>query len=92
MHNTLTSLLGIQVPVIGAPMAKASEADLSAAVARAGGIGLIGAGDMDGTKLSQVYNAARDQLQSSDAAHSAIGIGLFNYSCSKVRLLRKCNQ
>ena len=89
MHNTLTSLLDIQVPVIGAPMAKASEADLCAAVARAGGIGLIGAGYMDSTKLSRVYSAARDQLQSNDAAHSAIGIGLFNHSCSKVRLLRK---
>lgn len=92
MHNTLTSLLGIQVPVIGAPMAKASEADLCAAVARAGGIGLIGAGYMDPTKLSQVYTAASDQLQSNDAAHSAVGIGLFNHSCSKVRLLRNCKQ
>ena len=92
MHNTLTSLLGIQVPVIGAPMAKASEADLCAAVAKAGGIGIIGAGYMDPTKLSKVYTAARDQLQRRDAAHTAIGVGLFNHSCSNVRFQRKCQQ
>lgn len=84
MHNDFTRLLGIDVPVIGAPMAKASEADLCAAVAKAGGIGMIGAGYMDPAKLSQVYAAATRQLQSYDTAHSGVGIGLFNYSCSKV--------
>ncbi|KAL3142689.1 hypothetical protein ABBQ38_002991 [Trebouxia sp. C0009 RCD-2024] len=83
MHNDFTRLLGIDVPVIGAPMAKASEADLCAAVAKAGGIGMIGAGYMDPAKLSQVYAAATRQLQSYDTAHSGVGIGLFNYSCSK---------
>lgn len=84
MHNELTRLLGIDVPVIGAPMATASEADLCAAMAKAGGIGLIGAGYMDPARLSQVYAAALRQLQSYDAPHSAVGIGLLNYSCSKV--------
>lgn len=85
MHNQLTSLLQIDVPVIGAPMAKASEADLCAAVAKAGGLGLIGAGYMSPATLSQVYKAASQQLKGSDVAHSAIGVGLFNYSCSQVR-------
>lgn len=84
MHNDLTRLLGIEVPVIGGPMAKASEADLCAAVAKAGGIGLIGAGYMNPETLSRVYKAAIQQLRSNDEAHSAVGIGLFNYSCSKV--------
>lgn len=92
MHNVLTSLLGVHVPVIGAPMAGASEADLCTAVAKAGGLGLIGAGKMDPTTLSQVYTAARNQLHNNDAAHSAIGIGLFNYCCSKVGFLRSREQ
>ena len=84
MHNELTDLLGINVPVIGAPMAKASEADLSAAVAKAGGMGFIGAGYMDSATLSRVYKQAVQQLSGKDKAHSAVGIGLQNYSCSKV--------
>ncbi len=84
MHNQLTDLLKIGVPVIGAPMAKASEADLCAAVAKAGGLGLIGAGYMNPAKLSQVYRDASQQLAGNDEAHSAVGPGLFNYSCSKV--------
>ena len=66
-------------------MAKASEADLCAAVARAGGLGLIGAGYMSPATLSQVYKAASQQLKGSDVAHSAVGVGLFNYSCSEVQ-------
>ena len=88
MHNVLTSLLGMHVPVIGAPMAGASEGDLCTAVAKAGGLGLIGAGKMDPTNLSRIYTSARDQLHNNDATHSAIGIGLFNYCCSKVCFLR----
>ena len=84
MHNDLTRLLGLDVPVICAPMARASEADLSAAVAKAGGLGLLGAGCMDPATMSLVYKAALQQLRSNDETHSAVGIGLFNYSCSKV--------
>ena len=84
MHNDLTRLLGIHVPVIGAPMAGVSATDLSAAVAKAGGIGLIGAGCMDSATLSRVYEAAIQQLRSNDEAHSAVGVGLFNYASSKV--------
>ena len=86
MHNELTGLLGIDVPVIGAPMATASEADLCAAVAKAGGIGLIGAGCMDPATFSRVYATALQQLENSDAAHSAVGVGLFNFACSEVRI------
>ena len=85
MQNGLTDLLKVDVPVIGGPMAKASEADLCAAVARAGGIGFIGAGYMSAERLSQVFTEAWQQVQSSDIRHSAVGIGLMNYSCSEVR-------
>lgn len=90
MHNMMTGLLHIDVPIIGAPMAKASEADLCAAVARAGGLGLIGAGYMGSAVLCRTYKAAMQQLEGKDEAHSAIGIGLFNYSCSKVWMYRTC--
>ena len=85
MKTPLTRVLGIGVPVIGGPMAKASEAALSAAVAKAGGLGFIGAGYMDPARLSQQYADACQQLQGRDAAHSAVGIGLFNFACSPVR-------
>ena len=84
MHNQLTALLRIDVPVIGGPMAKASEADLCVAVAKAGGLGLIGAGYMGPAKLTQVYQASMQQLEGSDEVHRAVGVGLFNYSCSQV--------
>ena len=84
MHNQLTGLLRIDVPIIGGPMAKASEADLCAAVAKAGGLGLIGAGYMDPAKLTQVYQASMQQLKGNDEVHRAVGVGLFNYSCSQV--------
>ena len=84
MHNQLTRLLRVAVPVIGAPMAKASEADLCAAVAKAGGLGFIGAGYMDPAKLTQVYQASLQQLDGNDEVHRAVGVGLMNYSCSQV--------
>lgn len=83
MHNQLTRLLRVAVPVIGAPMAKASEADLCAAVAKAGGLGFIGAGYMDPAKLTQVYQASLQQLDGNDEVHRAVGVGLMNYSCSQ---------
>ena len=85
MHNSLTRLLGIEVPVIGAPMGKVSESALAAAVAKAGGLGFIGAAYMDAAKLSRVYKDASQQLAGNDATHSAVGIGLFNHATSQVR-------
>ncbi|MGP9758435.1 NAD(P)H-dependent flavin oxidoreductase [Corynebacterium sp. AOP12-C2-36] len=43
-HTLLTRLWGIDLPVIGAPMAGRAGGELAAAVSRAGGLGMIGVG------------------------------------------------
>ena len=43
LHTRLCDLLGIKHPIISAPMAGGSGADLAAAVSAAGGLGMIGA-------------------------------------------------
>jgi len=43
LHTRLCELLGIEHPIINAPMAGAATADLAAAVSAAGGLGMIGA-------------------------------------------------
>lgn len=45
LRTALTGLLGIDVPVIGAPMAGVSGGRLAAAVTAGGGLGLIGVGN-----------------------------------------------
>lgn len=44
VHTRLCDLLGIEHPIISAPMAGASDAALAAAVSAAGGLGMLGAG------------------------------------------------
>lgn len=46
MTTFLTRPLDIQSPILAAPMAFASTADLAAAVTKAGGYGLVGAGKL----------------------------------------------
>ena len=84
MHTALTEVLGLEVPVIAAPMAKVSEADLAAAAAQAGGLGCVAAGKIAIERLAEVYREAAQQLEGNDRNHSALGIGVFNYNCSKV--------
>jgi nitronate monooxygenase len=45
LRTSLTDLLGIDVPVVGAPMAGVSGGRLAAAVTAGGGLGMIGAGN-----------------------------------------------
>ena len=84
MHNPLTDLLQINVPVIAAPMAVISGPDVAAAVAKAGGLGLIGAGYIEPDRLTSVYTAALQQLSSTAEAHGAVGVGLINFARSRV--------
>lgn len=44
IDNAFTKLLGIRVPVVGAPMANVARADLAVQVTLGGGFGFIGAG------------------------------------------------
>lgn len=85
MHTELTEVLGLYIPVIAAPMAKASGSALAAAAAQAGALGCIAAGRLPLKRLTEVYQAAAQQVAGQDMTHSALGIGLFNYSCSKVK-------
>ena len=90
MHTALTEVLGLAVPVIAAPMAKVSEADLAAAAAKAGALGCVAAGKIAIERLAEVYRAAAQQLEGNDRNHSALGIGVFNYNCSKVHRTDFC--
>ena len=44
ISTSLSTHLGLKVPLISAPMAGVAGGDLAAAVSRAGGLGLIGGG------------------------------------------------
>ncbi len=58
LRTRLTSLLGIEHPIIQGGMAWTATAELSAAVSNAGGIGVIGAGHMPTDNLrTQIRNA-----------------------------------
>jgi nitronate monooxygenase len=57
----LTESLGIEHPVIQAPMANAAGGRLAAAVSRAGGLGLIGGGYGDEDWLTEQFDAAGSQ-------------------------------
>ncbi len=88
MHTPLTDLLQISVPVIAAPMAGISGPDVAAAVAKAGGLGLIGAGYIEPDRLTSMCNAALQQLNSTAEANGAVAVGLINFACSQVRTTR----
>lgn len=53
VRTALTRLLGLQHPVLLAPMAGVSGGHLAASVSRAGGLGLIGGGYGDGAWLAE---------------------------------------
>ncbi|MES1954192.1 NAD(P)H-dependent flavin oxidoreductase [Salinisphaera hydrothermalis] len=60
MHTAVTRLLGIQHPVLLAPMGGVSGGQLARAVSNAGGLGLIGAGYGDADWLAQEMTHCRD--------------------------------
>lgn len=60
LHTRLCDLLGIEHPIISAPMAGSSDAALAAAVSAAGGLGMIGASMESPAWLSeQIANVRR---------------------------------
>lgn len=61
MHTILNDLLDIEEPVLLAPMGQVSGGALAAAVSRAGGLGLIGAGYGDDDWLAREFDKARGQ-------------------------------
>ncbi len=88
--NRVTELLGVQYPVIQGGMVYNSGAKLAAAVANAGGLGLLGAGSM----LPDVF---RDQIRKTRAlTDRPFGVNiplLFSHSteCVEIALAEKVN-
>jgi nitronate monooxygenase len=74
LATRLTRKLNLRRPVVLAPMAFAAGGALAAAVARAGGLGLIGGGYGDPTWLEQQFAAA---------AGARVGVGFITWSLRK---------
>lgn len=75
ISTRLTEALGIQHPIIAAPMALASGGALAAAVTRAGGLGLIGGGYGDANWLAEQFKAAGSER---------VGVGFITWSVAQV--------
>jgi nitronate monooxygenase len=81
IKTRLTERLGIEHPVIQAPMASAAGGKLAAAVSSAGGLGLIGGGYGDEDWLSEQFDIAGSQR---------VGCGLITWSLAeKAHLLSR---
>ena len=74
LHTRLNDLLGIDHPIISAPMAFAAGGDLAAAVSGAGGLGLIGGGYGDAHWLEREFAAA---------GNTPVGCGFITWSLAK---------
>lgn len=59
MHTRLTALLGIEHPIIQGGMAWTATAELAGAVSNAGGLGIIGAGQMPTDLLREQIRSAK---------------------------------
>ncbi|MGB4442182.1 MAG: enoyl-[acyl-carrier-protein] reductase FabK [Coriobacteriia bacterium] len=59
LHTRLTSLLGIEHPIIQGGMAWTATAELAGAVSNAGGLGIIGAGQMPTDLLREQIRSAK---------------------------------
>jgi nitronate monooxygenase len=74
LKTPLTERLGIEYPIISAPMAFAAGGRLAAAVSSAGGLGLIGGGYGDADWLEHEFEVAGNQ---------PVGCGFITWSLSK---------
>jgi nitronate monooxygenase len=76
IDKSLTGLLGVQHPILLAPMDIVSGARLTAAVSRAGGFGILGGGYGDRTWLEQETNKLKD-------VQAPFGIGFITWSLAE---------
>lgn len=74
IKTKLTELLGIEHPILLAPMGNVSGGALAASVTRAGGFGLIGAGYGDPVWIEREFAAA---------GNTPVGIGFITWSLAK---------
>ena len=63
MHTAITDLFGIRWPIVQAGMIWVSGGKLAAAVANAGGLGLVGGGSMDPETFRHHVRLARERCQ-----------------------------
>jgi nitronate monooxygenase len=73
-RNRVTALLGIEHPVLLAPMDAVADGKLAAAVSGAGGLGILGGGYGDGAWLEREFAAA---------GNTRIGCGFITWSLAK---------
>jgi nitronate monooxygenase len=78
LYTRLTEMLGIEHPIISAPMAFAAGGKLAAAVTAAGGLGLIGGGYGDAEWLEREFAEARN---------TRVGCGFITWSLAKRPML-----
>ena len=76
LRTRLTERLGIEHPIVSAPMGLFAGGRLAAAVSRAGGLGLIGGGYGDGDWLDRELSAAGNER---------VGCGFITWSLEKSR-------
>jgi nitronate monooxygenase len=74
LYTRLTEMLGIEHPIISAPMAFAAGGKLAVAVTAAGGLGLIGGGYGDAEWLEREFAEARN---------ARVGCGFITWSLAK---------
>jgi nitronate monooxygenase len=74
MQTRLTQKLGIEHPIISAPMGRAAGGRLAAAVSEAGGLGLIGGGYGEAEWLEREFVAA---------GHARVGCGFITWSLAQ---------
>lgn len=74
MHTDLNELLSIEQPVVLAPMGSVAGGALAAAVSRAGGLGLLGAGYGDADWIRREFD---------NAAGARVGIGFITWSLAR---------
>jgi len=74
IKTALTELLGIEHPILLAPMGSAAGGRLAAAVTRAGGLGLIGSGYADSAVIAKELAAA---------GNTRVGVGLILWALNE---------
>ncbi|MGH3958002.1 NAD(P)H-dependent flavin oxidoreductase [Mycobacterium sp.] len=74
LSTSLTQLLGIDYPIVSAPMDMVAGGELAAAVSDAGGLGLIGGGYGNAKWLTRQFDLA---------AGSAVGCGFITWSLAQ---------
>jgi len=79
IRTKFTKLMNITTPIIAAPMAFASTADLASSVSGAGGFGFIGAGFDSIEQLKSVLRSARTSLDVPVGRSVPIGVGFLGW-------------